>query len=60
MQLELFSFTELCSCALATANKALKSCNFELVNKMFDSVSVFQNSQRELLKATRFRPYWQS
>lgn len=60
MQLELFSFTELCSCALVTAHKAFKSCDFGLADKMFESVSVFQDSQRELLKVTHFRPYWQS
>lgn len=60
MQLELFSFTELCKCALATAHKAFNSCDFELADKMFKSVSVFQDSQRELLKVTHFRPYWQS
>lgn len=59
MQLELFTFTELCTCALVTALKAYKSCDFELADKMFGSVSVFQDSQRELLKVTNFRPYWQ-
>lgn len=60
MQLELFSFTELCNCALVTARNAFKSNDFSLWSKMMDSVSLFSNEQSRLLRCTRGRKYWQN
>lgn len=49
MQYELFTFGELTACALKTASKAFKSCDFDLADKMLSAVSVYKAEQKKFL-----------